>query len=114
MPGLRGQKTSGVLGLKTCGLEFYHVLGLGAFGALDHLKLHFLVFGQGPETFADDGAVMHEHIRSVGPGDEAEALGVIKPLDFASFLHEQPPAIIIPLKKQAAEQSGKKKIGEDL
>jgi hypothetical protein len=72
---------------KRFSLELYHVLGLGAFGALDHLKLHFLVFGQGTEAFALYGAVMHEDIGAVIPRDEAIAFGIVKPFYSARFLH---------------------------
>jgi len=80
-------ETAGVLTLRLCGLEFYHVLGLSPLGTLDHFKLHFLVFRQGAEAVALDGAVMHKDIRTALPGDKAKALGVIKPFYLASFLH---------------------------
>jgi hypothetical protein len=68
-------------------LDLYDVLGLGSFLTLDYLKLDFLVFGQGPETVALDGAMMHEDIRPVVPGDKTESFGVIEPFNLASFPH---------------------------
>jgi hypothetical protein len=68
-------------------LEFDDVLGLGAFGTLDHLEFHFLVFGQGAEAFADYGAVMYEDIGAVLTGDEAITLGIVKPFYSAGLLH---------------------------
>jgi hypothetical protein len=62
------------------GLEFNYVLSLSPLGTLDYLKFHFLVFGQGAKAFALDGAVMHEDIGTAIPADEAEALGIVKPL----------------------------------
>jgi hypothetical protein len=72
----------------TGGLELDDVLSLQAFLTLDYLKLHFLVFRQGFEAFSDDGRMMHEDIGAVFTGDKAIALGVIKPLNLACFLHE--------------------------
>jgi len=72
----------------TGGLELDDVLSLQAFLTLDYLKLNFLVFRQGFEAFSDDGRMMHEDIGAVFPGDKAIALGVIKPLNLACFLHE--------------------------
>src|SRR5450756_2510085 len=80
-------KTAGVLTLKLYGLKFEHVLGLGTFGTLNHLKFHRLFFGQRAKAFALDGAVMHKHIRTAFPGDKAKALGVIEPFYRTSFLH---------------------------
>jgi hypothetical protein len=71
-------------------LEFNDVLSLRAFGPLDHLKFHFLVFLQSAEAISLNGAVVHEHVRAVFPGDEAIPLGVIKPFDFAGFSHSFP------------------------
>jgi hypothetical protein len=67
--------------------DLHDVLGLGSFLTLDYLELDFLVFGQGPETVALDGAVMHEDIRPVVPGDKTESFGVIEPFNLASFPH---------------------------
>jgi hypothetical protein len=68
-------------------LDLRDVLSLGSFLTLDYLKLDFLVFGQGPETVTLDGAVMHEDIRPVVPGDKTESFGVIEPFNLASFPH---------------------------
>ncbi len=49
--------------------------------ALLQTEFHFLAFGQGLETTALDGGVMHEDIlAAVGGGDKAKTLGVVKPL----------------------------------
>jgi hypothetical protein len=70
------------------------------------------------KALALDGAVMHEDIGTVIPGDKAKTLGVIKPFYRASFLHGETSfldtAKIYPPKKQGAQQSGKKKIGREL
>jgi len=84
---LRDPKAAGVLRVRTWGLEFHHVLGLGAFGALNHLKLHFLIFGQGAEAFSLNGAVMYKDIRTVIPGNKAISLGIVEPFYSACFLH---------------------------
>src|SRR4030042_3286917 len=67
--------------------DFDNVLGLEAFGALDYLKLHQLIFLQRAEAFPLDGAVMHKDIRAVFPGNESKTFGVIKPLHLRSEEH---------------------------
>ena len=92
--------------------EFYNVLGLKSLGTLSYLKFHGLFFRQGAEAFSLDGAVMHEYIRPVFPGDKAEPFGIIKPFYRTSFLHFETSKKNyndIPPKKQGAQQSGKKK-----
>jgi hypothetical protein len=114
---LQGPKTAGVLIIKLYGLKFEHVLGLGTFGTLDHLKLHRLFFGQGAKTFALDGAVMHKHIRPGFPGDKAKALGVIEPLYCPSFLHGETSYRYcndIPAKKAGRTAVRQKKIGREI
>ena len=69
-----GFETAVVPAIRLGSLYFHHVLGLSSFGTLDYFKFHFLLFCQGAETFALDGAVMHKDIRAVFPSNEAEAL----------------------------------------
>jgi hypothetical protein len=107
-------ETAGVLAFRYYGLKFYDVLGLSSFGTLDHLELHRLVFGQGTEPVAYDSAVMHKHIRTVFPADEAKALGVIKPFYRTSFLHCETSSRYcqnIPAKKAGRTAVRQKKIG---
>ena len=92
-------------GIGSISLKFYDVLGLGAFGALDHLEFHFLVFGQGAKAFADDGAVMYEDIRAVVTGDEAITLGIVKPFNSAGLLH-CPTSILVLLLNVPAQKAG--------
>jgi hypothetical protein len=99
-------------------LELYDVLGLGAFGALDHLEFHFLVFAQGAKALAHDGAVMYEDIGAVVPGDEAITLGIVKPFYFAGFLHGATSILVLlimfPAQKAGSAAVRHKKIGGDL
>jgi hypothetical protein len=92
-------------------------LGLIALGTLDYLKLHCLVFAQGAEALALDGAVMHEDIGAAIPGDKAKALGIIKPFYRTSFLHGKTSFLMLQRytrQKSRAHSSQAKKIGEEL
>jgi hypothetical protein len=113
MPELQDSETAGVPIIRGYRLKFHYVLGLVALGTLDYLKLHCLVFIQGAEALALDGAVMHEDIGAVIPADEAKTFGIIKPFYRTSFFHYETSffdtAKIYPPKKQGAQQSGKKK-----
>jgi hypothetical protein len=114
MSELRGLKTAGVLMVKRYGLKFEYVLSLGTLGTLDHLKFHRLFFGQRAKTFALDGAVMHKHIRTAFPRDEAKALGIVEPFYRASFLHGETSYKYcnnIPAKKAGRTAVRQKKIG---
>jgi hypothetical protein len=91
------------------GLQFDDVLSLKAFLTLGHLKFHFLVFRQGLEAFTLDGAVMHKDIRTILPGYKAVPFRVIKPFNFADFLHVKMNLLkLLPAAKAGTEQSAKK------
>ena len=64
-----------------------HVGRLRAFGALRDLELNGLSLLQGFKAFRLDRGVMHEHVRTGLPGDEAVALGVVEPLHGSLFPH---------------------------
>src|SRR5215217_6466086 len=65
-----------------------HVLSSGTLRALHDVELHRVTLGQALEAVALDGAVVHEAILAVVVGrDEAEALGVVEPLDLAGRAH---------------------------
>ena len=55
-------------------------------GALLDGELNLVAFGQGAEAIADDGGLVDEDIFGAGLGrNEAKTLGVIEPLDGASY-----------------------------
>ena len=60
-----------------------YIRGLRALGALHNFKLHVITFRKALVTLGADSAVMNENVRAVFPPDEAESLGVIKPLYLA-------------------------------
>jgi len=63
-----------------------HVGSLRALRAVGDIKAHLLTFGQALEARTGDGAEMYEDIRAtVVLGDEAEALGIVEPLDGSSI-----------------------------
>ena len=64
-------------------LGLAYVLCLRAFLPLHDLKLDIVTFLKALITFRLDGAVVNENIRAVIPADEAEALCIVKPFDFA-------------------------------
>jgi hypothetical protein len=76
-------------------------LGLGAFAALDDLKLYFLVFFQGPKPFSLDIAVVDKDIGTVSLGDEAIPLGIAEPLYFTAYSHYQNLQNIFPSSRGA-------------
>src|SRR5690606_7683936 len=64
------------------------VLRRGALGALDHVELDAVAFGQRLEPAALDGAVMDEAVlRAVLARDEPEALGLVEPLHGSPGTH---------------------------
>jgi len=116
MPELQDSETAGVPIIRGYRLKFHYVLGLIALGTLDHLKLHCLVFIQGAEALALDGAVMHEDIGAVIPADEAKTFGIIKPFYRTSFFHYEPLSLILQRytrQKSRAHSSQAKKIGRE-
>src|SRR5690606_32306344 len=62
-------------------LERLDLVRLQALLALDDLEGNLLAFLQRLEAGALDGTEMHEQVRAALRGDEAEALGVVEPLD---------------------------------
>src|SRR6478736_7773950 len=64
------------------GLDF---VGLQALLALHDLDRHALAFLQRLEAGALDGTEVHEEVRAGFRGDEAEALGIVEPLDGAGL-----------------------------
>src|SRR3954466_5632208 len=68
--------------------ELDDVLRSRALRALNHVELHGLTLGEGLETVALNGGVVHEAILlAVRGGDEAKALGVVEPLHGAGRTH---------------------------
>src|SRR5690348_2485458 len=57
--------------------------GLLALGSGDHVELDPLALGQGAEAVRGDRREVHEHVLAGVGGQEAEALGVVEPLDRA-------------------------------
>jgi hypothetical protein len=99
------------------GLQFNDVLGLKALLTLGYLELHFLVFRQGFEALAQDGAVMHKDIRTGLPGNKSIAFRVIKPFYRTGFLHGETSYKYrknIPAKKAGRTAVRQKKIGGEL
>jgi len=69
-----------------------YVLGGGTLLALHDVELDLLAFGERLEAVGLDGRVVHEAIlRAVRGRDEAEALGVVEPLDGAGRTHGRTP-----------------------
>src|SRR5215208_4517269 len=63
-------------------LERLDVVGLQALGAALHFELHLLPFLQRLEAGHLDRGVMREQVlAALARGDEAEALGIVEPLD---------------------------------
>jgi hypothetical protein len=67
--------------------DFFDVLRLESFGALHYLKLHQLIFLECPKAVFLDGAVMHEDIGAVFPGNKSKPFGIIEPLHLTLHLH---------------------------
>src|SRR5688500_10884677 len=80
MAGLLGIACAGpkAVAAALCGLDFVR---LQALLALHDLEGHLLAFLQRLEAGALDGTEVHEKVRARLRGDEAEALGVVEPLD---------------------------------
>ena len=78
---------SGVSGYQTVadGLDRLHLVSLHTLLALDGDEGNLLAFLQGLEAGALDGTEVHEQVRAAFRGDEAEALGVVEPLDGAGL-----------------------------
>jgi len=72
-----------IVGSDRVRLGLAYVLCLRAFLSLHDLKLHVVTLLQALIAFRLDGAVVDENIRAVIPADEAEALCIVKPFDFA-------------------------------
>src|SRR5581483_255687 len=71
-----------------------HVLGRGTFLALHDLELDALTLGQRLEAVAVDGRMMDEAIlRATLRSDEAEAFGVVEPLDCSCRTHGSLPVV---------------------
>src|SRR5690606_13579747 len=66
-------------------LHRLHFVGLQALLALHDLEGDLLAFLQGLEAGALDRAEVDENVRAAFRGDEAEALGVVEPLDGAGL-----------------------------
>src|SRR5262245_1057268 len=69
-------------------LDLHHVGSAGALRAVDHLEANPVALCQGPEALGADLGVVDEHVRPTLARQEAEALGLIEPLDGA-FDHER-------------------------
>ena len=67
-------------------LDLLHGTGRRTLRALLNGKFDAIAFGEGAETIADDGGLVDEHILGAGlRRNEAKTLGVIEPLDGASY-----------------------------
>ena len=66
-------------------VQRYDFVGLQTFGPVGDDEFNFLAFLDGPVAIDFDGAVMKEDVSSGSPFDEPVALGIVEPLDFASF-----------------------------
>src|SRR5690348_12272570 len=67
------------------GLQRLHGVGLKALLALDDGEGHLLAFLQALEARALDRTEVDEHVLAVLAADEAEALGIVEPLDGTGF-----------------------------
>jgi hypothetical protein len=67
-------------------LQRNHILRLRAFLAIGDVEFYFLTIGQSLESFALDGAEVHEHIRTIFTLDKAKTFGFVKPFNSASCL----------------------------
>lgn len=70
---------------KRSGLDRCDVLCLRAFLTVGDGELHFLAISEGLEAIALDCAEVYEHVGAVFALDEAESLGLVKPLNGAGF-----------------------------
>jgi hypothetical protein len=66
------------------------LIGLRAFLALHDVKLDLVAFLQALVAIDLNGAVMHEHVRSVIAANKAVTLRVVEPLHFAFELSHKP------------------------
>src|SRR5579864_880448 len=66
-------------------LDDFHVLGLPALRAFDHIELNLLTFLKAAEPTGLDGGEVHKHILAVLAADESITLGVVKPLYCSCF-----------------------------
>src|SRR5258708_184986 len=64
------------------------VLCLQAFRAFHDLERHAVALIEALEPLTEDAGVMDEHIRSMFPGDETIAFGVVEPLHCSLLCHE--------------------------
>jgi hypothetical protein len=82
-PKEKARRTSGGLSsLSVSGLQGLDIRCLQAFGALLHFELDLLAFFERLEAAHHDRGVMREQIfAAFRRGDEAEAFGVVEPLD---------------------------------
>lgn len=67
------------------GLNRLHLVSLHTLLTLDGDEGNLLAFLQGLEAGALDGTEVHKQVRAAFRGDEAEALGVVEPLDGAGL-----------------------------
>src|SRR5437764_9010366 len=68
-------------------LDGHDVRCLQALGALGHFELDRRAFAQGAEAATLNRREVDEHVLTVLAGDEAEALGVVEPLDVSRCPH---------------------------
>jgi hypothetical protein len=65
-------------------------ISLGSLLALNDVKLDFVTLLQAFISVELNCAVMHKHVGTVIPANEAVTLRVVKPLDFAFVLSHSP------------------------
>src|ERR1700722_543898 len=80
----------------------HNICSLGALGAFGNLKLDRVTFLQALVTLGGNRAVVHKNIWTIGPADEAIALGIIEPLHCAFQSFHIPP-FCTPLHRGAAK-----------
>src|SRR3974390_1771826 len=66
------------------GLDFHHVRCLRSLLTINDFELHCVAFLQALVALGNQGAIVHKHVRSVLPADEAESLRIVEPL-YGSF-----------------------------
>ena len=64
---------------------------LGAFVSAFDVEIHFLAFGQSPETVHLNSREMYEYIFTARPLNKAVTFSVVKPLHLASCSHRIRP-----------------------
>ena len=67
------------------GLSRFHIVGLPAFRAFDHIELHLLPFLQAAKSAGLNRREVHKHVLAVLAADKTITFGIVKPLDCSGF-----------------------------